>query len=207
MRFVPRHLPVTHSSVARLAEYIAESKRMLVLTGAGLSTESGLPDYRSEDVGLYARTNRRPINYQTFIRSEEARKRYWARNFIGWPYFSQVQPNAGHFILADWFNKNRLFGIITQNVDRLHQRAGSNDVLELHGTTHIVKCLNCGNLCKRSELQQRFVELNPTLGEYDSPNVETVAPDGDIELPEEIVRQFRNHWSKSVVFNNKPVLT
>ncbi|KAG5451719.1 NAD-dependent protein lipoamidase sirtuin-4 [Clonorchis sinensis] len=163
---------------------------MLVLTGAGVSTESGLPDYRSERVGLYARTDRRPVEFQTFLRNEEARRFYWARNFIGWPYFSQVQPNTSHHILADWASNKRLFAIITQNVDRLHHRAGCNRILELHGTSHYVVCLTCQHRFGRAELQQMFLELNPSWAVYDGKE-KVVAPDGDVELSPSQTQGFK----------------
>ena len=101
--------------------------------GAGISTESGIPDYRSEGVGLYNRTNHRPMYIQEFMKSSSARKRYWARNFIGWPSFSSVQPNKAHEIVRKWELNGKVNGLVTQNVDRLHNKAGSQPI-ELHGT-------------------------------------------------------------------------
>lgn len=95
-----------------------------------------ISDYRSEEVGLYARTNRRPVNFKNYLESEHARRRYWARNFVAWPQFSSFQPNIGHHILADWERRDKLLHLITQNIDRLHTKAGSTKVVELHGTTH-----------------------------------------------------------------------
>ncbi|KAF8570540.1 hypothetical protein P879_04044 [Paragonimus westermani] len=196
MRFVPKSVPPNPLSIKRLAELVGASKQTLALTGAGMSTESGLPDYRSEGVGLYARTDRRPMEYQTFLRSEISRKFYWARNFIAWPYFSQVEPNGGHYLLSQWALNNRLFGIITQNVDRLHHRAGPGRILELHGCSHRVICLKCGHKSERSELQKRFLELNPSWSKYDATKKElAIAPDGDVELPPDVVQHFKTFSS------------
>ncbi|KAF7257132.1 hypothetical protein EG68_05991 [Paragonimus skrjabini miyazakii] len=192
MQFVPKSVPPNPLSIKRLAELVSASNQTLALTGAGMSTESGLPDYRSEGVGLYARTDRRPMEYQTFLRSEVSRKFYWARNFIAWPYFSQVEPNGGHYLLSQWALNNRLFGIITQNVDRLHHRAGPGRILELHGCSHRVICLKCGHISERSELQKRFMELNPSWSKYGATKKElAIAPDGDVELPLDVVQNFK----------------
>ncbi|THD24639.1 NAD-dependent protein deacetylase sirtuin-4 [Fasciola hepatica] len=166
------------------------AKHTLALTGAGMSTESGLPDYRSEGVGLYARTDRRPIDYQSFISNEKSRQRYWARNFVGWPYFSRVRPNFGHHQLARWFDQNKISFIITQNVDRLHHQAGPGRILELHGNSHFVICLGCGHRISRVELQQRLVDLNPDWKRLLETNTD-VAPDGDMELRDDLVNEFQ----------------
>lgn len=114
------------------------------MTGAGISTESGIPDYRSEGVGLYARTDRRPIQHAEFIRSTTARQRYWARNFVGWPQFSSHQPNKAHLVLRDWEKLGKLHWLVTQNVDALHTKAGSQRMTELHGCTHRYSCTHRG---------------------------------------------------------------
>lgn len=106
------------------------------MTGAGISTESGIPDYRSEGVGLYARSDRRPIQHAEFVRSATARQRYWARNFVGWPQFSSHQPNTAHLVLRHWEKLGKLHWLVTQNVDALHTKAGSQRMTELHGCTH-----------------------------------------------------------------------
>lgn len=116
LTFVPRHQPVDESQLDRLQELIDNFSSVLVLTGAGISTESGIPDYRSEAVGLYARTNHRPIQHQEFVKYPAIRKRYWARNFVGWPKFSSVEPNISHLTLASWERKGKVTSIVTQNV-------------------------------------------------------------------------------------------
>ena len=119
--FVPTHEKVSEEEVEKLTEFLATSRgELLVITGAGISTESGLPDYRSEGVGLYARSSRRPLQHMTFVKSEAARKSYWARNFVGWPRWSSVPPNQAHIALANWERRNILQQIVTQNVDQLH---------------------------------------------------------------------------------------
>ena len=126
LNFVPSSPSVTAKDVQLLQDFIRQTKRLVVLTGAGLSTESGIPDYRSEDVGLYARTNHRPVQHAEFVRSAERRQRYWARNYVGWPQFSARQPNTSHSTLSEWETKGRLQWLVTQNIDSLHTKAGSH---------------------------------------------------------------------------------
>ena len=122
--FVPKAEPVKSHDIQVLESFVNDSRRLFILSGAGLSTESGLPDYRSKDVGLYERTNRRPMMYQEFTKSSSARQKYWARNFVGWPWFSKAQPNDSHLALYEWEQSGRVSNIVTQNVDRLHHKAG-----------------------------------------------------------------------------------
>ena len=136
--FVPAHLAPSRTDLQALQKILDSARRLLILTGAGLSTESGIPDYRSEGVGLYARTDRRPMQYQEFIKSAEARQRYWARNFVGWPKFSSFEPNVGHRVITDWNATGKVLGVVTQNVDALHTKAGTREVIELHGCSHRV---------------------------------------------------------------------
>ena len=138
--FVPTHEKATEDDVAKLSKFVYEaSGDLLVMTGAGISTESGLPDYRSEGVGLYARSTRRPIQHMTFLKSEAARKSYWARNFVGWPRWSSVTPNVSHMTLADWERSNCLQHTITQNVDQLHFKVSQSTFKQL---PFIFSCLN-----------------------------------------------------------------
>lgn len=106
------------------------------ISGAGISTESGIPDYRSEGVGLYARSTNRPIQYQDFVKYADIRQRYWARNYVGWPKFGYFQPNSSHRTLALWEKMGKVYWLVTQNVDALHYKAGSQRVTELHGSAH-----------------------------------------------------------------------
>uniref|UniRef100_A0A2K5DC37 Sirtuin 4 n=1 Tax=Aotus nancymaae TaxID=37293 RepID=A0A2K5DC37_AOTNA len=139
--FVPASPPLDPEKVKELQRFITLSKRLLVMTGAGISTESGIPDYRSENVGLYARTDRRPIQHSDFVRSARIRQRYWARSFVGWPQFSSHQPNPAHWALSTWEKLGKLYWLVTQNVDALHTKAGSRRLTELHGCMH--RCRRC----------------------------------------------------------------
>ena len=160
---------VSHQSV----EQVLGDRRWLVLTGAGVSTDSGIPDYRGP--GSPART---PMTYQDFVRTPEGRQRYWARAHVGWSRMRKAQPNATHHALADLERDGRLTGLITQNVDGLHGRAGHRDVVDLHGRIDRVICLQCRELTARSALHARLSLLNPG---YET-RVGEVAPDGDVVL-------------------------
>jgi len=146
-----------------------------VLTGAGCSTHSGIPDYRGPET---RRRTRNPIQYRAFVGDPAARQRYWARSMVGWPRFCRAQPNATHRRLAAAEAMGSVMGVITQNVDRLHHRAGSRRVVELHGRLSEVRCLACGVIELRSELQERLEMLNPKWTDRDA----ALAPDGDAEL-------------------------
>lgn len=134
--FVPACSTTDALSLELLQDFVARARRLFVITGAGVSTESGIPDYRSEGVGLYARTDRRPMQHAEFTRSAKSRQRYWARNFVGWPQFSSHQPNRGHRVLRSWEDGGRLHWLLTQNVDSLHSKAGQKRLTELHGCSH-----------------------------------------------------------------------
>lgn len=147
-----------------------------VLTGAGCSTESGIPDYRGPET---ARRARNPIQYRAFMNEAEARQRYWARSLVGWPRIEAAEPNQAHVALARLQSAGLISGLITQNVDRLHQKAGSTDVIELHGALAEVICIRCGEITRRTALQRRLVALN---GMPDAVSDAESAPDGDAEL-------------------------
>lgn len=158
-------------------------RRVAVLTGAGCSTESGIPDYRGPTTG---RPPRNPIQHAAFLRSPFVRRRYWARSSLGWPRFARAQPNAAHHALAAMEGRTWLTGVITQNVDGLHQRAGSREVVELHGSLAEVKCLACGSMFAREEVQEQIVWRNPGF----VAEMLGIAPDGDADLPDEAVEGF-----------------
>jgi NAD-dependent deacetylase sirtuin 4 len=168
-------------TVEALAELLS-NRRVAVLTGAGCSTESGIPDYRGAGT---ARRARNPIQFRAFTASDDARRRYWARSMLGWKRVAHASPNAAHRALAELEKRGAVVGLITQNVDGLHSRAGSQRIVELHGTLDHVGCLDCGALEKRCDLQQRMQELNPR---HDHATREL--PDGDAELPEAQTRDF-----------------
>jgi NAD-dependent SIR2 family protein deacetylase len=156
---------------------------VVVLTGAGVSTESGIPDYRSPEA--LTRT-RRPIHGPEFVRSPELRRRYWARAMAGWERFRGATPGPAHRAIAELEARGLADRVITQNVDRLHQAAGSRKVLELHGALAEVVCLACGQVERRDEVQARMRRLNERWIDGDAP----LAPDGDAELPEDLVARF-----------------
>ncbi|WP_333777593.1 NAD-dependent protein deacetylase [Streptomyces sp. IBSBF 3136] len=168
-------------------EPVADALRaggVLVLSGAGISTESGIPDYRGEGGSLSRHT---PMTYQDFTATAQARRRYWARSHLGWRTFGRARPNAGHRAVAAFGRHGLLSGVITQNVDGLHQAGGSADVVELHGSLDRVVCLSCGAPSRRRELAERLAEANPGF----SPTAAGINPDGDADLTDEQVGDFR----------------
>lgn len=172
--------PVT-DDLAPLIDVLSD-RRIVALTGAGCSTESGIPDYRGG-----GRTGpRNPIQHDAFMKKADVRRRYWARATLGWVRFSGAEPNDAHRALAALERAGRVAGVITQNVDRLHQRAGSRRVVELHGALAEVICLRCGRDEPRQEVQARMVDANPGWLE----TAPEIHPDGDAELDAERVAGF-----------------
>jgi NAD-dependent SIR2 family protein deacetylase len=160
--------------VQELAEWVSDGG-VVVLSGAGLSTESGIPDYRGPSGAARSST---PMTYQTFTRDPIARRRYWARSHLGWRTIGDARANAGHRAVARLQELGRLDGIITQNVDGLHQDGGAHGVVELHGNLARVACLDCGAITGRGELETRLHAANPGFAAA----VAKVNPDGDVEL-------------------------
>jgi NAD-dependent protein deacetylase/lipoamidase sirtuin 4 len=181
----PEHVPSTSNedAIARLAALLGEG-RCVVLTGAGCSTESGIPDYRG--AGRPARPSS-PIQHGAFLRDPMVRRRYWARATWGWERCSRARPNRAHRALAALEKAGAVAGVITQNVDRLHHAAGSVRVVELHGALADVICLDCGEREARADLQTRLLSANP--GWLDG--AAATNPDGDADLPAERVAHFR----------------
>ena len=135
-QFVPQHnFQPDRNVLSRVREFIEKNYNLFVVTGAGISTESGIRDYRSEAVGLYAVSDSRPVQHQQFLSSALCRQRYWARNYVGWPAFSSHQPNGGHYALAELERVGKVHWTVTQNVDSLHSKAGSKRLIELHGSS------------------------------------------------------------------------
>ncbi|GAA3386643.1 NAD-dependent protein deacetylase [Cryptosporangium minutisporangium] len=165
---------------------LVRSGDVVVLSGAGISTESGIPDYRGPS-GAFQR-NHTPMTYQAFTRDQIARRRYWARSFLGWRMISAAAPNDGHRAVAQLESCGLVERVITQNVDGLHQAGGARDVVELHGSLDRVVCLDCGELSDRIELDDRLRAANPGFGTPVDPT--TVNPDGDVDLPEEQLDGF-----------------
>lgn len=172
----------TPHQLERLTSLLA-GRRLLLLSGAGISTESGIPDYRGPE---RAGRPRKPMTYQVFVSDERARRRYWARSMAGWPSIQKAQPNAGHEAVAQLEACGLVEGVITQNVDGLHQKAGSSLTLELHGGLARVLCLECRSLSSRERLQKHLLELNPDMTRVGP----KLAPDGDSDLPEDLLATF-----------------
>lgn len=154
---------------------LLDQGNVVVLSGAGLSTESGIPDYRGPSGALRRHP---PMNYHAFVTDSAARQRYWARSYLGWPQIARARPNAGHRAVAALQDVGALSGVITQNVDGLHQAAGTRDVLELHGGLDRTVCLSCGDRASRDGLHERLRAANPGFGAA----VDEVNPDGDVEM-------------------------
>jgi NAD-dependent SIR2 family protein deacetylase len=176
--------PDCHAHLDRLAEFVARHPRLLVLTGAGISTASGIPGYRDADG---ERRGRAPIQGPEFRSSEAVRRRYWARSMVGWPMLAAARPNAGHRALALLQQRGHVASVITQNVDGLHGAAGSAGVLELHGNIHRVKCLECGAGEARRQLQDWLCNANPELAAASA----RPAPDGDAHLEPDALTDFQ----------------
>jgi len=162
-------------SDTRLEDFVAAHRRLFVLTGAGCSTGSGIPDYRDEH-GAWKRTP--PVTYQAFVGESTTRQRYWARSLLGWPRIAEAQPNPAHRALAALETQGQCEQLLTQNVDGLHQAAGSRAVIDLHGRLDTVVCLGCGAASPRADLQARLVDVNPGWAGL----VASTAPDGDADL-------------------------
>ena len=148
-----------------------------MLSGAGLSTASGIPDYRDRE-GRWKR--KQPVEHREFLASAEVRRRYWARSFLGWPMIGEAQPGSGHRALAELEARGRIALTVTQNVDGLHQKAGSRAVLELHGAIAEVLCLDCGGRHARAAVQDWMRAANPGFAD----TMATAAPDGDADAAE-----------------------
>ena len=200
---VPPAPPISAADLATLREFVVAHPKLCLLTGAGMSTESGIPDYRSPN-GSYSKGHK-PITWQQFSRTEASRQRYWARSMAGWQFMDQREPNLGHAAVAELERLGRVTRLITQNVDRLHHRAGSTNVCELHGTIFEVECAGCGAIHDRDDMQAQLKALNPHWadvvekarrqlssenapfakrepGADDIEPSDTNRPDGDVEL-------------------------
>lgn len=165
-----------------LLDFVSDGD-VVVLSGAGLSTESGIPDYRGE---TGRRRQTKPMTYQMFVGSEAARRRYWARSHLGWQEIARARPNAGHRAVAELQARGLVTGIITQNVDGLHQAAGARQVIELHGALDRVRCLSCGQRTSRRWLDQRLRTANPRW----RAQAGVINPDGDAVLADDQIDGF-----------------
>ena len=165
-------LSAAASYAVDFARQMLDGKKLLVLTGAGISTDSGIPDYRGA-----GRVAKHPMTFDSFMGSPDARVRYWARSYVGWSRLEAAKPNAGHFALAKAQHQIEL--LVTQNVDGLHQAAGSREVIDLHGRLDRVICMSCGFSQARTEVDEQLKQLNPSVTKDD--NIE-FSPDGDAEI-------------------------
>ena len=160
---------------AALIDFIDRHRRLFVLTGAGCSTDSGIPDYRDAE-GDWKRSQ--PVTYQAFMGDVLTRKRYWARSLVGWRRFGRALPNGAHDALAKLEQRGKLSLLLTQNVDGLHQRAGSQNVVDMHGRLDTVRCMGCESRFPRVDFQTMLLEHNPSWEKLDAAD----APDGDADL-------------------------
>lgn len=161
--------------IEQLEAFLSTYPRLFVLTGAGISTGSGIPEYRDEN-GDWKRPP--PVQYRDFVDRLHVRQRYWARSLVGWRWFREAQPNACHIALAQWEANGMVSQLVTQNVDRLHQAAGSQAVIDLHGRLDRIICLDCASRFERDPLQAELLERNPAFSKLSA----DVAPDGDAYL-------------------------
>jgi NAD-dependent SIR2 family protein deacetylase len=165
-----------------IKDFLQANPKTVVLTGAGISLASGIPTYR-DSTGKWQRND--PIQHRDFVEKSASRQRYWARSYGGWPAVGLAKPNAAHLSLAQLEAAGFGSLLVTQNVDRLHQRAGSQKVIDLHGRLDRVVCLSCGEKRERARMQERIVEHNHML-----PSPGALAPDGDADVPDDIISEF-----------------
>lgn len=177
--------PLSSETLAELERVVSlwRGRKFVLLSGAGLSTDSGIPDYRGPSAAP-----RNPLTYQEFVGDAQLRRRYWARNHIGWQFMHQAAPNAGHFAVTTLEGHGLLTGIITQNVDRLHEEAGSIKVVDLHGRFDRVICLQCSEIFSRRFIATLLIEAN--LGFLEAVAQDggvRIGPDADADLEQEIL--------------------
>jgi len=167
---------VAAQDVDPLRQFLDRHARLFVLTGAGVSTDSGIPDYRDAD-GEWKRPSR-PVQYRDYMADAATRRRYWARGLAGWQHLQRAAPNDAHRALARLERAGRVELLVTQNVDRLHQAAGSEAVVDLHGRADVVRCMSCERRSSRADFQSELLDLNPAWAEIGA----RAAPDGDADL-------------------------
>ncbi|GAB5414036.1 MAG: NAD-dependent protein deacetylase [Congregibacter sp.] len=167
-----------------IVDKIRDSLPALALTGAGVSTASGIPTYRNHS-GVWQRSD--PITHQEFTQRHDKRQRYWGRSMRGWPAVRAARPNPAHRHLAELESKGAVTQIVTQNVDRLHQRAGSDTAIDLHGRLDRVVCLSCGSFSSRDDLQARLLHLNPRIHQAAT----DIHPDGDADIDEALIPDMK----------------
>lgn len=173
-------------AVERVAEQLRRGPAMM-LTGAGVSTDSGIPDYRSPKGSL---SKHRPMTFQEFSHDRTASHRYWARSFVGWRQMDGAGPNRTHFAIVELERAGFISGVVTQNVDGLHREAGSNNLVNLHGDLGTVMCLDCGVREDRHDFDVRLDSANPEYVESIALDPTMVNPDGDVTLPQAVIDRF-----------------
>lgn len=168
-------LASTVDSAVEEALSVLGGRRAAVLTGAGVSTDSGIPDYRGEGA-----PKQHPMSFNDFLQSHRHRQRYWLGSHLGWSRFAAAEPNRGHRAIA-WAEEAKIFsGVVTQNVDALHHKAGSLRVVDLHGRLDKVRCIHCGQSFTRQSIGATIDALNPWLEHVDIS--EHIKPDGDVDV-------------------------
>ncbi len=198
------------SAAEHLSAFLSHHPKLLVLSGAGISSESGIPHYRDSDGNW---RHQKPVQYQDFCAHRATRARYWARSMIGWLRMSKAQPNRGHQAVAELEARGKLSATVTQNVDGLHQRAGSKNVVDLHGRIDTVVCLACSNPVSRADWQKRLHSLNPDF--VSNNQMALSAPDGDAQVDDAQAATFNladcdacgGIMKPDVVFFGEPVPT
>ena len=198
----------THQEVDQLYEFIEKSKYLTVVTGAGISTPSGIPDYRGP-TGSY-KMGHKPMNHNEFMSTEHSRKRFWARSMIGWQKVSTAEPNPAHIGLAKLEKLNKVHSIITQNVDRLHHKAGSQEIIDLHGRVDQVRCQCCKKTLSRYDWQNMLVTENKQflkeiqesqrLFHSNKTSVTSTRADGDAELRLEDYSQVNTNYTDYICY-------
>jgi NAD-dependent SIR2 family protein deacetylase len=166
-----------------LVRFIREHPRLAVLTGAGCSTDSGIPEYRDDDGNW---KHRQPMQFAEFVSDESKRRRYWAQSFAGWQRISNARPNGAHRAIAELERSGYVTCVITQNVDNLHRAAGSRNVIDLHGVLQHTRCLDCGTKGSRDDYQSRLQETNPNW----RVTMTAIAPDGDARISGDDIGSF-----------------
>jgi len=184
MAAAPPFASAAFEPAEQLRQWLSAFDRIFVLTGAGISTASGIPDYRGPD-GLWKRST--PITYQAFIRDPAMRRRYWMRSFVGWPAVARARPNRAHEALVELESLGRTTTLVTQNVDGLHARAGQRAVIDLHGRIDQVICLDCGARVARADVQRILADANPGWTNLTA----ATAPDGDADFEHANVGNFQ----------------
>jgi NAD-dependent SIR2 family protein deacetylase len=172
---------------AALVADLVHDGGVVVLSGAGLSTESGIPDYRGPSASDRVVN---PMTYQVFTKEPHSRRRYWARSHLGWKVIARARPNDGHRAVAQLQRRGLVDAVLTQNVDGLHQAGGALDVVELHGNLDRVVCLRCGAVSPREQLATRLHEVNAAWDARWVDGATAINPDGDVDLPDQALDAF-----------------